>query len=152
MCCCSKQPVRGEKTSDPRTGCVGDYALYGRVFITFCQPSISPPRRAPLNVLYYPYIIPTILYNWLCGGECILNISTILLIWNEGACENTVKLKLILDVEVYQGNYKYFDKHALDFLKYWSAFIFRIYHRLGNKVFTQLQNIKEFITISRRIK
>ena len=25
MCCCSKQPVRGEKTSDPRTGCVGDY-------------------------------------------------------------------------------------------------------------------------------
>ena len=32
---------------------------------TFCQPSISPPppspplRRAPLNVLYYPYIIPT---------------------------------------------------------------------------------------------
>ena len=21
---CSKQPVRGEKTSDPRTGCVGD--------------------------------------------------------------------------------------------------------------------------------
>jgi hypothetical protein len=30
---------------------------------TFCQPSISPPRRAPLNVLYYPYIIPTILYN-----------------------------------------------------------------------------------------
>ena len=22
-----------------------------------------PPRRAPLNILYYPYIIPTILYN-----------------------------------------------------------------------------------------
>ena len=32
MCCCSKQPVRGEKTSDPRTGCVGDYysAGFGR--------------------------------------------------------------------------------------------------------------------------
>jgi hypothetical protein len=22
-----------------------------------------PPRRAPLNVLYYPFIIPTILYD-----------------------------------------------------------------------------------------
>jgi hypothetical protein len=28
-----------------------------------CQPSVSPPRRAQLNVLYYPYIIPTILYD-----------------------------------------------------------------------------------------
>jgi hypothetical protein len=28
------------------------------------KPSVSPPpRRAPLNVLYYPYIIPTILYG-----------------------------------------------------------------------------------------
>jgi hypothetical protein len=25
MCCGSKQPVSGEKTLDPRTGCVGDY-------------------------------------------------------------------------------------------------------------------------------
>jgi hypothetical protein len=32
------------------------------------------PRRASLNVLYYPYIIPTILYNWLCGGECDMTV------------------------------------------------------------------------------
>ena len=35
MCCCSKQPVRGEKTSDPRTGCVGDYILPS--FSTFLE-------------------------------------------------------------------------------------------------------------------
>ena len=34
MCCCSKQPVRGEKTSDPRTGCVGDYTICESIRVT----------------------------------------------------------------------------------------------------------------------
>jgi hypothetical protein len=35
----------------------------------FWRPSVSLLRRAPLNVFHYPYIISTILYNLLCGGE-----------------------------------------------------------------------------------
>jgi hypothetical protein len=35
-----------------------------RNFVNHRSHPPPPPRRAPLNVLYYPYIIPTILYNW----------------------------------------------------------------------------------------
>jgi hypothetical protein len=72
----SSKPFTPEEFQGSSTGGGTDIKwnspLYGGVFVSFCQPSVSPPppRRAPLNVLYYPYIIPTILYNWLCGGEC----------------------------------------------------------------------------------
>jgi hypothetical protein len=53
MYCCSKQPVRGEKTSDPRTGCVGDYAVGGTQNVSFLGrryfklPILSCPRIPP---------------------------------------------------------------------------------------------------------
>ena len=44
MCCCSKQPVRGEKTPDPRTGCIGDYIsddIKKLTFCCYCTPTCS---------------------------------------------------------------------------------------------------------------
>ena len=49
MCCCSKQPVRGEKTSDPRTGCVGDYPKSSRALYR-SRDSLGVNKRGFLPV------------------------------------------------------------------------------------------------------
>jgi hypothetical protein len=44
--------------------------MMGRRKLHFVNHRSHPPRRAPLNVLYYPYIIPTNPISFrLCGGE-----------------------------------------------------------------------------------
>ena len=53
MCCCSKQPVRGEKTSDPRTGCVGDYKHPRAFEDVFCYNKADALTSKVLDDIFY---------------------------------------------------------------------------------------------------